>query len=132
LQELRYVQAESAADIVRDQLRPRKSQQRDIYSDLTPGKYQIARHAERPYTLDYVNEVFTHFELHGGISDDRALWVSRSLQWHLHGDWSAKGRDTKERGLRNFGMSTEVPQGLAPDEDGREIQTASVHFVDNK
>ena len=51
-----------------DQL-SKKSQQltKDIYSDLTSWQItKIARHAERPYTLDYINELFTHFvELHG-------------------------------------------------------------------
>ena len=69
IEELRYVQTESAVDISTeiDQL-AKKSQQltKDIYSDLTPWQItKIARHAERPYTLDYVNEIFTHFvELH--------------------------------------------------------------------
>ena len=70
IEELRYVQTESAVDISEeiDQL-SKKSQQltKDIYSDLTPWQItKIARHAERPYTLDYVNEIFTDFvELHG-------------------------------------------------------------------
>jgi acetyl-CoA carboxylase carboxyl transferase subunit alpha len=61
-----------------DQL-SKKSQQltKDIYSDLTPWQItKIARHAERPYTLDYVNEIFTHFvELHGDrhFADDLSI-----------------------------------------------------------
>ena len=59
IEELRYVQTESAVDISAeiDQL-TKKSQQltKDIYSDLTPWQItKIARHAERPYTLDYVH-----------------------------------------------------------------------------
>jgi hypothetical protein len=70
IEELRYVQTESAVDISDeiDQL-AKKSQQltKDIYSDLTPWQItKIARHAERPYTLDYITEIFTDFvELHG-------------------------------------------------------------------
>ena len=80
IEELRYVQTESAVDISEeiDQL-SKKSQQltKDIYSDLTPWQItKIARHAERPYTLDYVNEIFTDFvELHGDrhFADDLSI-----------------------------------------------------------
>ena len=59
IEELRYVQTESAVDISEeiDQL-GKKSQQltKDIYSDLTPWQItKIARHPERPYTLDYLS-----------------------------------------------------------------------------
>ncbi|HMT64607.1 MAG TPA: acetyl-CoA carboxylase carboxyl transferase subunit alpha, partial [Ottowia sp.] len=70
IEELRYVQSESAVDISEeiDQL-DKKSRQltKDIYADLTPWQItKIARHPERPYTLDYVRECFTDFvELHG-------------------------------------------------------------------
>ena len=62
IEELRYVQTESAVDITLeiDQL-SKKSQQltKDIYSDLTPWQItKIARHPERPYTLDYINGIF--------------------------------------------------------------------------
>ena len=79
IEELRYVQTESAVDISSeiDQL-AKKSQQltKDIYSDLTPWQItKIARHADRP-TLDYVREMFTHYvELHGDrhFSDDLSI-----------------------------------------------------------
>jgi len=65
IEELRYVQNESAVDISAeiDQLSKKSLQlTKDIYSDLTPWQIpKIARHAERPYTLDYVNELFTRF-----------------------------------------------------------------------
>ena len=58
IEELRYVQNESAVDISSEiEQLAKKSQQltKDIYSDLTPWQItKIARHAERPYTLDYV------------------------------------------------------------------------------
>ena len=80
IEEFRYVQTESAVDISAEinQL-AKKSQQltKDIYSDLTPWQItKIARHAERPYTLDYVNDIFTHFvELHGdrAFADDLSI-----------------------------------------------------------
>jgi acetyl-CoA carboxylase carboxyl transferase subunit alpha len=118
IEELRYVQTESAVDISEeiDQL-SKKSQQltKDIYSDLSPWQItKIARHAERPYTLDYINEIFTDFiELHGDrhFSDDLSIVGGLA---RFNGNpcmvlGHQKGRDTKERGLRNFGMSR--PEG---------------------
>ncbi len=113
IEELRYVQTESAVDISSeiDQL-AKKSQQltKDIYSDLTPWQItKIARHPERPYTLDYVNEIFTHFvELHGDrhFADDLSIvgGLARFNGTPCMVLGQQKGRDTKERGLRNFGM----------------------------
>jgi acetyl-CoA carboxylase carboxyl transferase subunit alpha len=118
IEELRYVQSESAVDISEEIDRlGKKSLQltKDIYSSLTPWQVtQIARHPQRPYTLDYVNEIFTDFqELHG----DRAFADDQSIVGGLarfNGQacmvlGHQKGRDTKERGLRNFGMSR--PEG---------------------
>jgi acetyl-CoA carboxylase carboxyl transferase subunit alpha len=118
IEELRYVQSESAVDISEEIERlGKKSLQltKDIYSSLTPWQVtQIARHAQRPYTLDYIGECFTDFqELHG----DRAFADDRSIVGGLarfNGQACVvlghqKGRDTKERGLRNFGMSR--PEG---------------------
>src|SRR5215210_8699850 len=70
IDELRYVQSESAVDISEEIDRlSKKSLQltKDIYASLTPWQVTlIARHPQRPYTLDYVNEIFTDFqELHG-------------------------------------------------------------------
>src|SRR4029077_6696608 len=74
IDELRYVQNESAVDISEEIDRLSKKSlllTKDISSGLTPWQVtQIARHPQRPYTLDYVSEVFTDFqELHG----DRAF-----------------------------------------------------------
>ena len=118
IDELRYVQTESAVDISEeiDQL-SKKSQQltKDIYSDLTPWQItKIARHPERPYTLDYVNEIFTDFiELHGDrhFADDLSI-VGGLARFNGNACMvigQQKGRDTKERALRNFGMSR--PEG---------------------
>ncbi len=118
IEELRYVQSESAVDISEEIDRlSKKSLQltKDLYSSLSPWQVtQIARHAQRPYTLDYINEIFTDFqELHG----DRAFADDQSIVGGLarfNGQACVvlghqKGRDTKERGLRNFGMSR--PEG---------------------
>ncbi|MEO7104836.1 MAG: acetyl-CoA carboxylase carboxyltransferase subunit alpha [Rhodoferax sp.] len=118
IEELRYVQNESAVDISAEiEQLSKKSQQltKDIYSDLTPWQItKIARHAERPYTLDYINELFTHFvELHGDrhFSDDLSIvgGLARFNGTPCMVLGHQKGRDTKERGLRNFGMSK--PEG---------------------
>ena len=114
IDELRYVQTESAVDISDEIGRlSAKSQQltRDIYSNLTPWQVtQIARHPQRPYTLDYVNEVFTEFqELHGDrhYADDQSIvgGLARFNGQACLVLGHQKGRDTKERTARNFGMS---------------------------
>lgn len=113
IEELRYVQNESAVDISEeiDQL-DKKSLQltKDIYSDLTPWQItKIARHPERPYTLDYVRDCFTDFiELHGDrhFADDQSI-VGGLARFNGNACMvigHQKGRDTKERTLRNFGM----------------------------
>ena len=87
IEELRYVQTESAVDISEEiEQLAKKSQQltKDIYSVLTPWQItKIARHAERPYTLDYVREIFTDFvELHGDrhFSDDLSIVGGHGLE----------------------------------------------------
>jgi len=112
------VQTESAVDISEeiDQL-SKKSQQltKDVYSDLNPWQItKIARHPERPYTLDYINELFTDFvEMHGDrhFADDLSIvgGLARFNGTACMVIGQQKGRDTKERGLRNFGMSK--PEG---------------------
>ena len=118
IEELRYVQTESAVDISAEisQL-TKKSQQltKDIYSDLTPWQItKIARHSERPYTLDYVNEIFTHYvEMHGDrhFADDLSIvgGLARFNGTPCMVIGQQKGRGTKERTMRNFGMTK--PEG---------------------
>jgi acetyl-CoA carboxylase carboxyl transferase subunit alpha len=112
------VQNESAVDISDEIDRlSQKSQQltKDIYASLTPWQVtQIARHPQRPYTLDYVNEVFTDFqELHGDrhYADDLSIvgGLARFNGQACMVLGHQKGRDTKERTQRNFGMSR--PEG---------------------
>ena len=118
IDELRYVQSESAVDISEEIDRlGKKSLQltKDIYSSLSPWQVTlIARHAQRPYTLDYVGEIFTEFqELHGDrhFADDQSIvgGLARFNGQACMVIGHQKGRDTKERGARNFGMSR--PEG---------------------
>jgi acetyl-CoA carboxylase carboxyl transferase subunit alpha len=82
----------------------------EFYAHLGPWqRAQLARHAQRPYTLDYIGMLFTDFiELHGDRSfgDDKAIIAGLAK---FHGRPVAvvghqKGRDTKQRVLRNFGQ----------------------------
>lgn len=118
IEELRFVQDESAVDISEEIERlAKKSQQltKDVYANLTPWQVaQIARHPQRPYTLDYVREIFTDFhELHGdrAFADDQSMICGlarfNGMPCMIIGH--QKGRDTKERALRNFGMTR--PEG---------------------
>ena len=118
IDELRYVQSESAVDISDeiDQLSKKSNQlTKDIYSNLTPWQItKIARHADRPYTLDYVREIFTDFvEMHGDrhFADDKSIigGLARFNGQACMVIGHQKGRDTKERTLRNFGMTR--PEG---------------------
>jgi acetyl-CoA carboxylase carboxyl transferase subunit alpha len=118
IDELRYVQTESAVDISEEiEQLAKKSLQltKDIYSDLTPWQItKIARHAERPYTLDYITECFTDYvEMHGDrhFADDQSI-VGGLARFNGNACMvlgHQKGRDTKERAARNFGMSR--PEG---------------------
>ena len=118
IEELRYVPVESAVDISEEiEQLSKKSQQltKDIYSDLTPWQItKIARHPERPYTLDYINDIFTDFvEMHGDrhFADDLSIvgGLARFNGAACMVLGQQKGRDTKERTARNFGMTR--PEG---------------------
>jgi acetyl-CoA carboxylase carboxyl transferase subunit alpha len=118
IDELRLVHNESAVDISTEiEQLAKKSQQltKDIYSSLSPWQVtKIARHAERPYTLDYVAECFSDFEeLHGDrhFADDQSIvgGLARFNGTPCMVLGHQKGRDTKERAARNFGMSR--PEG---------------------
>jgi acetyl-CoA carboxylase carboxyl transferase subunit alpha len=118
IEELRFVQDDSAVDISEEIERLQKKSQalmKDIYAKLTPWQVsQLARHPQRPYTLDYVNDIFTDFhELHGdrSFSDDNSIigGLARFNGQSVLVMGHQKGRDTKERTLRNFGMTK--PEG---------------------
>jgi len=113
IDELRYVQDDSAVDISEEIQRLQKKSlalTKEIYGKLTPWQTAlVARHPQRPYTLDYVRALFTDFEeLHGdrGYADDPSIvggparFNGQSVMVIGH----QKGRDTKEKILRNFGM----------------------------
>jgi len=113
IEELRYVQDDSALDISEEINRLQKKSQaltREIYSKLTAWQIsQVARHPQRPYTLDYVHNLFTDFdELHGDrtFSDDAAIvgGMGRFNGQTVMIIGHQKGRDTKEKIRRNFGM----------------------------
>jgi len=113
IEELRYVQDDSAADISEEIQRLTKRSQsltKDIYGKLNPWQVAlVARHPQRPYTLDYIQTLFTHFEeLHGDrtFADDPAIvgGLARFAGEPCMVIGHQKGRDTKEKILRNFGM----------------------------
>ncbi len=113
IEQLRYVQDDSALDISDEIDRLQKKSQsltKDIYSKLTPWQIsQVSRHPQRPYTLDYIQHLFTDFEeLHGDrvYADDAAIvgGLARFNGQSVMVIGHQKGRDTKERQYRNFGM----------------------------
>ena len=111
--ELRYVQDDSAVDISQEIAQLQKKSQaltKEIYAKLTPWQIaQVARHPQRPYSLDYLKHIFTDFEeLHGdrAFADDLSI-VGGLARFGGHSVMVVghqKGRDTKEKILRNFGM----------------------------
>lgn len=113
IEELRYVQDDSALDISEEIGRLQKKSNtltKDIYSKLSPWQIsQVARHPQRPYTLDYINNIFTDFqELHGdrSFADDSSMvgGLARFSNQTVMVIGHQKGRDTKEKLARNFGM----------------------------
>ncbi len=113
IDELRHVQDGSALDINDEINRLQKKNQemtKDIYGKLTAWQIsQVARHPQRPYTLDYIQSIFTDFEeLHGdrAFADDPAIvgGLARFDGKPVMVIGQQKGRDVKERQYRNFGM----------------------------
>lgn len=88
---------------------------KDIYSHLSGWqKVQVSRHPERPYTLDYIKGIFDDFiEMHGdrNVKDDKAMIGGigsiDGKSYFVIGQ--QKGRNTKQRQMRNFGMAN--PEG---------------------
>ena len=113
IEELRFVQDDSAVDISEEIQRLTKRSQtltKDIYGKLSPWQVaQVARHPQRPFTLDYIQGLFTQFEeLHGDrtFSDDTSIvgGLARFNGQACMVLGHQKGRDTKEKIARNFGM----------------------------
>ncbi|MBI5660191.1 MAG: acetyl-CoA carboxylase carboxyltransferase subunit alpha [Nitrosomonadales bacterium] len=113
IEQLRFVQDGSALDISEEISQLQKKSQsltKDIYAKLTPWQIsQVSRHPQRPYTLDYILSLFTDFEeLHGdrAYADDAAIvgGLARFNGQSVMVIGQQKGRDTRERQYRNFGM----------------------------
>ncbi len=113
IEELGHVTSDSEVNIEEEigRLRAKSSAlTKSIFASLTPWQItQLARHPQRPYTLDYIGAIFTDFqELHGDrmYADDLAIVGGLA---RLGGEpvlliGHQKGRDTKERVRRNYGM----------------------------
>jgi acetyl-CoA carboxylase carboxyl transferase subunit alpha len=113
IEELRYVGDDSVVNLGEEIARLRaksESLTRNIFSSLNAWQVtQLARHPQRPYTMDYVERIFTDFsELHGdrAYADDPAIvgGVARLDGQPLVVIGHQKGRDTKSKVRRNFGM----------------------------
>jgi len=111
VEELRHLAGDEDADAELERLRQQVAElRREFYTHLGAWqRAQIARHQQRPYTLDFIGLLFTDFiELHGdrGYADDKAIVAGLAK---FHGRPVAvighqKGRDTKQRLVRNFGQ----------------------------
>jgi acetyl-CoA carboxylase carboxyl transferase subunit alpha len=113
IEALRFAQEDSALDIADEVERLQKKSLalvKDTYAKLTPWQTAlVARHPQRPYTLDYARSIFSDFhELHGdrSFADDPAIvgGLARFNGQSVMVIGHQKGRDTKERSYRNFGM----------------------------
>jgi acetyl-CoA carboxylase carboxyl transferase subunit alpha len=113
IEELRLVGDDNEINI-QDEIQRLESKSRSltesIFSSLSPWQIsQLSRHPQRPYTLDYVKRIFTDFtELHGdrAFADDHAIvgGVARLDGRPVMLIGHQKGRDTKDKIYRNFGM----------------------------
>ncbi len=113
IEELRYVGDDSEININEEIIRLQKRSDElieSIFSSLSPWQYsQVARHPQRPYTLDYIERIFTDFEeLHGdrSFADDPAIvcGIARLEGIPVAIIGHQKGRDTNDRIYRNYGM----------------------------
>jgi len=113
IDELRHVEVSGEVDIAEEIDRLQKKSKKltqSIFAGLTPWQVsQVARHPQRPYPLDYIGRIFDDFEeLHGDrmYADDPALvgGMARIDSEAMMVLGHQKGRDTKEKIARNFGM----------------------------
>ncbi len=118
INEMESYAAESGVDLTDDINRLRKKAdalRKDIYSKLTPWqRVQLARHLDRPFTLDYIKRICSEFiELHGdrAYADDPAMicGIGQIDEYRVAIIGQQKGRDVKENLYRNFGMPN--PEG---------------------
>jgi acetyl-CoA carboxylase carboxyl transferase subunit alpha len=113
IEELKFLGSDASLNIA-EEVKRLQSKSRaltsSIFSNLSPWQItQLARHPQRPYTLDYVSLIFTDWhELHGDrmYSDDLAIvgGLARLEGQPVMLIGHQKGRDTKERVRRNYGM----------------------------
>ena len=113
IEELKHVSSDSEVNI-QDEISRLQAKSRQlttsIFANLSPWQItQLARHPQRPYTLDYANTICDEFsELHGDrmFSDDLAIvgGLARIDGKPIMLIGHQKGRDTKERVRRNYGM----------------------------
>ena len=119
LEKAKELGSEDSVDVsktVYDIERKIDSTRRKIYENLSSWeKVQLSRHPQRPYSLDYINALsdYDFLELHGdrGFKDDKAMiggWATIDKQSVMF-IGQQKGRNTKERQYRNFGMAN--PEG---------------------
>ena len=111
VEELRHLAGSADGDAELERIRQQVAElRREFYQHLGPWqRAQVARHPQRPYTLDFIGLLFTDFvEMHGdrGYGDDKAIVAGLAK---FHGRPVAvvghqKGRDTKQRLMRNFGQ----------------------------
>jgi acetyl-CoA carboxylase carboxyl transferase subunit alpha len=111
VEELRHLASTADASVELERIRQQVAELRhEFYAHLGPWqRAQIARHAQRPYMQDFISLLFTDFmELHGdrAYGDDKAIVAGLAK---FHGRAVAvighqKGRDTKQRLIRNFGQ----------------------------
>jgi acetyl-CoA carboxylase carboxyl transferase subunit alpha len=111
VEELRHFAGSPDGDAELERIRQQVAElRREFYAHIGPWqRAQIARHPQRPYTLDFIGLLFTDFfEMHGdrGYGDDKAIVAGLAK---FHGRPVAvvghqKGRDTKQRLVRNFGQ----------------------------
>lgn len=113
IEQLRYVSDDSELNISEEIKRLKAKSQsltRSIFANLNPWQVaQLARHPQRPYTLDYIEHICPDFqELHGDrmYADDAAIvgGLGRIAEKSVVLIGHQKGRDTKNRVLRNYGM----------------------------
>ncbi|MBI1911515.1 MAG: acetyl-CoA carboxylase carboxyltransferase subunit alpha [Deltaproteobacteria bacterium] len=113
IEELRSYQTEGGsrtADEIAKLEKKAKNLLKEVYAKLTPSQVtQVARHPDRPYTMDYIQNMFEDFiELHGDrcFKDDPAIvgGVARLDGQPVVVMGQQKGRNTKEKVYRNFGM----------------------------
>jgi acetyl-CoA carboxylase carboxyl transferase subunit alpha len=109
----------------------------DIFANLTPWQItQLARHPQRPYTLDYIAAMFTDFqELHGDrmYADDLAIVGGLArFERPVHGDRPPEGPRHQGAGAAQLrhAQARGLPQGAAPDEAGREVRLPLFTFID--